>query len=65
MVAAVVNWVVAVAARHLREPRDVGAAVDHPLLHLEDDRRLLLTRRVFERDLLVLGARHERDLQGR
>ena len=62
MVAAVVKWAVVVEARHLREPREVGAAVDHSLLDLEDHRVGLAVDGVVERDRAVDGARHERGL---
>ena len=45
--------------RVLREPRDVGAAVDHPLLHLVDGGPARRARRVVHRDLAVEGRRHE------
>mmetsp|Transcript_18933 Transcript_18933/g.40854 ORF Transcript_18933/g.40854 Transcript_18933/m.40854 type:complete len:351 (-) Transcript_18933:978-2030(-) len=46
--------------RVLRAPAEVGAAVDHPQLHLEDDAGLARgSRRVGERHRSVLGRRHE------
>eukprot|EP00966_Prymnesium_polylepis_P222721 5152444-Prymnesium_polylepis.1 len=46
--------------RVLAEPRDVGAAVDHALLHLDDDAHLrAVTRRVAHRDLALKRRRHE------
>eukprot|EP00966_Prymnesium_polylepis_P320313 7376680-Prymnesium_polylepis.1 len=46
--------------RVLREPRDVGATVDHPLLHLEDDAHpRAVARRVAHRDLALERRTHE------
>ena len=44
--------------RVLREPADIGAAVDHALLDLEDD-ALAAARRVLHRDTAVLRRAHE------
>ena len=38
---------------------DVGAAIDHPLLDLEDEARAVATRSVADGHLLVQRGRHE------
>ena len=48
--------------RVLREPRDLGAAIDDPHLDLEEQPRLAAARRVVRGDLAVGRRRHEREL---